>query len=49
MNVSIFVEQEIRQAIDPTPQLEPEPEPEPEPEITIYDLSRLLLENEPTD
>ena len=43
------VEQEIRQAIDPTPQLEPETEPETEPEITIYQLSRVLLENEPTD
>jgi hypothetical protein len=41
------MEQEIRQAIDPTPQLQPEPQPEPEPEITIYDFSRLLSENEP--
>jgi hypothetical protein len=41
------MEDEIRQAIDPTTQLQPEPPPEPEPEITIHDLSRLLEEFEP--
>jgi hypothetical protein len=43
------MEQEIRQAIDPTPQLQPEPPPklEPKPKVTIYDFSRLLSANEP--
>jgi hypothetical protein len=43
---SLPLEQEILEAIDPTPQLKPEPEPEPEP--TIYDLGKLLSKNEPT-
>ncbi|MBW4675918.1 MAG: hypothetical protein KME52_18425 [Desmonostoc geniculatum HA4340-LM1] len=44
------MEQTLREAIGlGSPQLEPEPEPipDPKPEVTIYDFSRLLLENEP--
>ena len=44
---SELMEQEIRQAIDPTPQLQPEAKPDPTPAVTIYDFSRLLSENEP--